>query len=123
MTASRALLAPPQERLTGTLADDLAALVAAPSRAATVPPEHVPALLGALEQLRVALWARLLESRGEAPTTDRLLGVDEAAARLATSPDWLRRHGELPFVVRLSAGQVRYSEAGIERFIRRRPRA
>src|SRR5438552_12330996 len=106
----------------GSLADDVAALVAGPAGADAVPPEHVPKLLGALERARAALWARLLGRRDETPGADRLLGIDEAAARLATKPDWLRRNGELPFVVRLSPGQVRYSEAGIERFIRRRQR-
>src|SRR5438128_7171790 len=104
------------------MALDLSELLADPARANAVPPEHVPELLGALERTRAALWARLLGRRDEAPAADRLLGIEEAAARLATKPDWLRRNGGLPFVVPLSPGQVRYSEAGIERFIRSRQR-
>lgn len=104
----------------GSLADDVAALVVAPAGADAVPPEHVPHLLGALEQVRAALWSRLVSGREEAPRADRLLTIDEAAARLAVKKDWLRRRSDLSFVVRLSPGQVRYSERGIERFIRRR---
>src|SRR5436309_936556 len=44
----------------GSLADEVAALVAAPTGADAVPPEHVPELLGALERARAALWGRLL---------------------------------------------------------------
>ena len=51
--------------------------------------------------------------RGE----DRLLTVDEAAARLGVTKDWLRRRPTLPFVVKLSEGAVRYSSRRIEQFI------
>src|SRR5690348_7423859 len=105
--------------LIGNLAEDIAALVTTPNAAAAVPPEQVPELLGALDQVRVVLWARLLGHRDETPASDRLLGIDEAAARLGTTRDWLRRHGELPFLVRLSPGQIRYSQTGIEKFMRR----
>ena len=51
-------------------------------------------------------------------TQDRLLRIDEAAARLQTTKDWLYRHwGELPFTVRLSPRQLRFSAKGIERYI------
>jgi hypothetical protein len=107
-----------------SLAADFAALVADPSEAAgAIPPEDVPEILGALEKARAALWARLLGRRDEAPPRDRLLTIDEAAARLAVATNWLRRRSDLPFVVRLSEGNVRYSEQGIERFIQRQQRS
>jgi hypothetical protein len=87
-----------------------------------LPREGIPECLAALEHTRTLLWARLL-APGPTPSHDRLLPIEEAAARLATTKDWLRRHHDLPFVVHLSEGQVRYSEQGIERFIRRRQRA
>ena len=104
---------------------DLTALLADPARAAEVPADAIPALLAQLaaEQARVsaletALAARLAEAAGtNGPPADQLLTVEEAAAKLGTTRDWLRRHPHLPFVVRLSPGQVRYSAKGIERFI------
>ena len=104
----------------------LAALLADPARAAEVPTDAIPALLAQLaaEQARVsaletALAARLADEAAgtDGPHADQLLTVEEAAAKLGTTRDWLRRHPHLPFVVRLSPGQVRYSAKGIERFI------
>src|SRR5438046_1748383 len=103
----------------------LAALLADPARAAEVPTNTIPALLAQLaaEQARLsaiesALAARLAAvATTNGPPADRLLTVEEAAAKLGTTRDWLRRHAHLPFVVRLSPGQVRYSAKGIERFI------
>ena len=51
-------------------------------------------------------------------TQDQLLTITEAAALLKTTKDWLYRHwGELPFTVRLSPRQLRFSAKGIERYI------
>jgi excisionase family DNA binding protein len=49
---------------------------------------------------------------------DKLLTVDEAAARLKCSSDWLyRRAKRLPFTVRIGRN-LRFSERGIEEAIR-----
>src|SRR5262245_40370507 len=105
---------------------DLADLVADPARAAEVPADAIPAVLlqiageqSQLAALSATLAARLVAERAD-DEADRLLTVDQAAEQLATTPDWLRRHPALPFTVRLSAGQVRYSSQGIARFIARR---
>jgi len=50
-------------------------------------------------------------------TNDQLLDVDQAAERLGVTRDWLRRRRELPFIVRLSQGVVRYSSRGLERYL------
>ncbi len=51
---------------------------------------------------------------------DRLLKVEEAAARLRVTGDWLyRHHRSLPFAVRCGR-LVRFSELGIEQYIRKR---
>src|SRR3990172_4994515 len=89
----------------------------------------VETLLGKCSVVQGALVSRLLALRvnggnqPERPTEgDRLLDVREAAAKLGTSRDYLYRNSDkLPFVVRIGR-QVRYSEAGIEKFIRRRTR-
>ena len=94
-----------------------------PSRSEHIAVADLVVLLGEVERLRAALWARLVTSVERAPENDRLLTIEVAAERLATTKDWLRRCRTLPFVVQLSDGQIRYSEQGIERFIRdRQPR-
>ncbi len=85
-------------------------------------PEQLAEVLGMLARLEALLLIRLKGSAGAAgdAVPDRLLTAEEAAARLALSPDTLYRKAKrLPFTVRLGH-QVRFSAAGIERFIRSR---
>jgi predicted DNA-binding transcriptional regulator AlpA len=103
----------------------LADLVAEPGKAGLVPPEAIPAMLGDLERLKGTLWARLMLPQGpgkveQSADGDRLLAAREAAAKLGMSADYLyRRSRNLPFTVRLGR-KLRFSEAGIERYIRAR---
>ena len=54
---------------------------------------------------------------------ERLLTVQEAAARLSVRPDWIYRHArELPFAVRFGRF-IRFSQSGLNRWIRSRNRA
>jgi hypothetical protein len=71
--------------------------------------------------VQAAIAARLA-SRGNGDAEDRLLAIDEAADVLHVEVDWLRHHGDLPFVVRVSPGQVRYSARGLQRYIAARMR-
>lgn len=92
------------------------------SQASTVPPEAVPEMLGELERLKATLWARLtaLQGNGRQPDKDRLLVVEEAAVKLGVSRDYLYRYsGKLPFTVRVGRS-LRFSEAGVDRYIRNR---
>ena len=101
---------------------DLAALVEDPTRVATVPPARIPALLSQLSALQGAMAARLISAdRDEAVSNeDTLLTVDQAAERLGVSKDWLfRRSRTLPFVVRLGR-HLRFSNRGIDRYLRNR---
>ena len=51
---------------------------------------------------------------------ERLLNVDEAGEKLGVKPDWLyHHHKSLPFTVR-HGRLLRFSELGIEEYIRRR---
>jgi hypothetical protein len=93
---------------------DLDAVLADP---ASVPVEQIPVAIGELERVKAVLLARLTPPAPAGGSADRLLTVDEAAARLSVTPDWLRRRPELPFVVKLSEGVVRYSSLGIDRYI------
>ena len=87
-----------------------------------VPADQLAGLLVQLAALQHAVSARLLlgllQRAAVAHTTDRLLTVTEAAERLACTTDWLYRQ-RLPFAVR-NGRQLRYSEAGLVRYIGQR---
>lgn len=87
---------------------------------------HMRALrvLMALEGPLLAAEARAPIAPGHDNGGDRLLDIETAAARLAESKDWLYRHaGKLPFTVQEGKGaKLRFSEAGIERYIREKQR-
>jgi hypothetical protein len=91
-----------------------------PADLAAVPVAELPTLVLQLAALLAAASARLAANghhHGGEPHDDHLLDVREAAARLAVTPNWLRRRPHLPFVVKLSDGTVRYSATGIGRFL------
>jgi predicted DNA-binding transcriptional regulator AlpA len=67
-----------------------------------------------LESARMVIEGHGLQHR------DRLLKVEEASEKLGVKPDWLyRHHKSLPFTVR-HGRLLRFSELGIEDYIRRR---
>lgn len=85
----------------------------------TLPDTALPATALHLAALMARVAARMGNGHDTAPPPpDQLLTIDEAAARLAVTPDWLRRRSALPFVTKLSDGVVRYSARGLEQFIR-----
>lgn len=89
---------------------------------ADVPAEMIPALLSQLAALQGSLAARLLnrDDTASAPSEPRLLKVSAAAERLQMSEDYLYRHADdLPFTVR-KGRMLRFSEPGIEKWIRNR---
>lgn len=96
-------------------------LVNDPSRATQMDRDCIPALLTQLSAVQACMAARLVATSQETTnraSSDALLNVNDAAARLGPSPDWLyRRTKMLPFVVRVG-GRVRFSANGIDRFIR-----
>jgi predicted DNA-binding transcriptional regulator AlpA len=52
---------------------------------------------------------------------DRLLKIREAAEKLGMTEDYLYRHAkQFPFTVRTGPRQVRFSQLGIERYIKSR---
>jgi predicted DNA-binding transcriptional regulator AlpA len=70
-----------------------------------------------MELLRGEAPPRRKERRGE-----RLLPVEEAAQKFGVKADWLyRHHKELPFTVRCGR-LLRFSELGMEEFIRGKSR-
>ena len=97
-----------------------------PALATRLPFEVVEALLGKNAIAQSVLVSRLLALRASPSQTehstdgDRLMDVEEVARKLGKSKDYLYRHaGDYPFTVR-DGRSLRFSEQGIEKFIRQR---
>lgn len=61
------------------------------------------------------------EARAQPATPDKLLKVHEAAERLGVDRRWIYRHADkLPFTRKLTSGTLRFSDAGIDRYLRTR---
>ncbi len=109
----------------------VASLLVDPDRAPAVPLDHVPTVLGQIERLKAILWSRLSQADAAArrPATNdirdegRVLTPAEAAQIAGVTVRWLYRHaGQLPFARRLSRKTLRFSEAGLRRWLAcRRP--
>jgi predicted DNA-binding transcriptional regulator AlpA len=97
-----------------------------PAVAIQLPLDAVETLLGKNAIAQRVLVSRLLALRAGAVQSqhsadgDRLLDVKEAARKLSKSTDFLYRHAaKYPFTVR-DGRSLRFSEQGIEKFIRQR---
>jgi predicted DNA-binding transcriptional regulator AlpA len=101
----------------------LAELLSDPARLAALPRDAIAELRGQIAKLDTLLLSRLLAA-GETqtgPDGDRLLTAAEAAQKLGATEDWLYRHATtLPFAVRVGKKHLRFSAAGMERYIRQR---
>ena len=74
-----------------------------------------------LEELRAVDGTAAAPAGAAAPTPDRLLTIQDAAALLGVTSRWLyRRANTLPFMRRLSRRALRVSQAGLERWMERR---
>jgi predicted DNA-binding transcriptional regulator AlpA len=96
-----------------------------PSRASGLPADVLAALAArcaAVQSTLATAQLALVLNGGtiEAPANDgdRLLVIEEAAAKLSMTEDQLYRRKDLPFRVKLGPGQLRFSSNGIERYIR-----
>ena len=83
----------------------------------------VPDIIGALEAAKARLQLRLFGGRepvSASPVGSRCLDVKEAARLLGMSVDWLYRHGkELPFSRKIGRS-VRFDEAALREWQKRR---
>jgi excisionase family DNA binding protein len=71
-------------------------------------------VLGELERAKAVLWARLT---APSPPLGRTLTVQEAAALIRHSPDWLyRNHARLPFARKVGR-RVLVDEAALRRWL------
>jgi predicted DNA-binding transcriptional regulator AlpA len=109
----------------------LLVLLATPERVSEVPLEQIPALVAevaseqaALSAIQGALTVRLLVTpAAHDPGTDgdRLLTAEEVAHLLGVTKRWVQRRARrLPFARRISVRRVRYSEAGLRRWMTNR---
>jgi hypothetical protein len=98
----------------------LADLLNDPERISALPKEVIADLRGQIAKLDTLLLSGLLTGEQPQPHMDgdRLLDVAEAAAKLGLSRDALYRN-KYSFVVRIG-NRRRFSERGIEKFIRNR---
>ena len=99
-------------------------IIAHPELAGLLSADVASALLVQVVSLQTVLLGQLLRERAGVTTAakeeDRLLTVEKAAHKLGASEDWLYRNAKkLPFTVR-NGRQVRFSERGIDRWIRAR---
>lgn len=93
-------------------------LEAALGLARRLPPEELPALIGALAEVSAVATARLA-APAVADAPDTLLEVPEAAARLGISPDYLYRHSKkFPFTRRMGR-KLLFSSVGVETYLKR----
>jgi hypothetical protein len=102
----------------------LDALLADPAQMAALEPAQVSAMLTQLAALQTTLAASLLNHREPAePEPDRMLSLEEAAAVLQQTPEWVRRRARrLSFARRISRKKLLFSEAGLHRWLAgRRP--
>jgi hypothetical protein len=102
-------------------------LVRAPARATELRPETIAELLAQCGTAQGVLLAALVRSsqNGHGSTIQqaevRLLTVDEAAAKLGVTPEWLYRRGKgLGLAAKLGDGTLRFSNVALEAYIRGR---
>ena len=80
-------------------------------------PEELPSLIGELESLKAAAWARLTSPVPTAQQHDSLLSIEEAAERLGMSVKWLySNHRDMPFA-RKQGKRILFSSRGIDSYI------
>lgn len=100
---------------------DFLAVLNDPSLCATLPLDAVAPLLMqiAAGMTRLTALQNALAAQDQRLTgPERLLDVEEAAARLGMSADWLYRHArQLPFTRRVGRRAVKFDPAGLARWV------
>jgi excisionase family DNA binding protein len=85
--------------------------------AKTLPPDDLPAFLGALETVRVTALARLASPPVAKP--DELLTVEQTAERLNVSQNYLYRQSRrLPFTRRIGR-KLLFSSSGLDLYLKK----
>ena len=95
-----------------------------PSLAKDLSSEEAANMLAQLMTVQPTLMVQAMSGKEKEhlKAGDRLLKVDEVACRLNCDPDWVYRNTDkLPFTRRLSSNQLRFSEKGLEEYIKNLP--
>ncbi|HLK13155.1 MAG TPA: helix-turn-helix domain-containing protein [Candidatus Binatia bacterium] len=101
---------------------DLAALLPSIEAIDALPAEQLPRFVAQLGALALRAASRMAAPSILSVTGDRMLTVEEAAARIGMSKDWLYRHkAKLPFARRIGR-KVLFDEAGLTRWLTTRTR-
>lgn len=102
-------------------------LLSDPQRVADLSPEDAATALVELASLQAAVAARLRAAPASSPSPDgpaeldRMLTADEVAGLLNRSRAWVYRQSKhWPFTRRLTRRTLRFSEAGLQRFLTQR---
>jgi hypothetical protein len=100
---------------------DLAELLLHPEQVSAVPTSSIPYLRGELAKFDTMLLARILDERNrrdeKSNEFDQLLNVQQAAAKLGVSVDYIyKRAPVFPFTVR-EGRRVLFSQQGVERYL------
>jgi hypothetical protein len=102
-------------------------LLCAPERVAKLSPAEAATALAELAMLQAALMAQLAPKPSASPADrakpegDQLLTAEDVAERLQRSVDWVYRQARhWPFTRRLTRRTLRFSEAGLQRFLAQR---
>ena len=99
----------------------LTELLRDPTRISALPRDMIADLRGQIAKLDTLLLSCVLapSAAPASESSDRLLTTAEAAQKLSATKDWLYRNANtLPFVVRVGKKNLRFSEAGMNRYIR-----
>jgi hypothetical protein len=90
-----------------------------PLRALALGPEQAVALIAQCGAAQAALMAGLARTAPSESQDDHLLTVEQAAAKLAVTPEWLyRRAKRLRLATKLGDGTLRFSNAVLEKYIK-----
>jgi predicted DNA-binding transcriptional regulator AlpA len=83
--------------------------------------KSIACMMTKLAAMQTALAARLLALASDGDSReDHLLTIDQAAAKLKTSKDWLYRNSSrLPFTLKIGRN-IRFSENGLDLWIKQR---
>ena len=85
-----------------------------------IPAEQIPEALGEIATVQARLLQRLLiPVNGEEPSTDRDFNLtpDDVANRLGKTRRWVYRHGKELGGKHLGHRTLRFSEAGVRRYL------
>jgi hypothetical protein len=85
-------------------------------------PNDYPVLCGELERLKASLWLKMAcpARDNQAAQPDCLLTAEQVAERLHISTDYVYRHArQYPFMIR-EGRNVRFSQVGLDRYLRQR---